>query len=456
MALARFLMPRPDAQAAYATTLFWRVVNRYDQVNSNVLKVSDAEKKQLQDALQLMYRQAYQALGALPRSGPDADPDDLAIFVSSVSWALDDRFVLEAPGDTFPVEFEHAREVADYLFALTERGAWSAVWDRQPGETRLGLDDKMASKGQLSLTGESAFGVPDLHAYALRLRTLGFSANIDRIMKRGGVNEDDDGKMLADYSVSAGYALSSISGHVMGPARTATECDRLASHEGDPARRAPGIVYDAAGMARAVEVCEAAVAADATDQTSRYALARSLSDVEGRLGERVDILLKLASENYAIAYNNLMVTAEERDVADAERRALADAYVNRVARDNFAPALEGLLALPASAERDVTLHWIATFAETRGSPEASLYLAGKATDPSEKAYHLQAAASSRRLPVETVGILFKEAAQIMDGLDASERTLIQGRIEAYRPWDLFGDEMSVETRNALRAEPAGN
>lgn len=205
-------------------------------------------------------------------------------------------------------------------------------------------------------------------------------------------------------------------------------------------------------MAKAVAICEAAVAADPSDPTSRYALARSLSDVEGRLGERVDILLKLASENYAVAYNNLMVTAEERDdVAAAARRKLAEAYVNRVARDNFAPVLEGLMTLPASAERDVTLNWIATFAEMRGSAEASLYLARQAADPSEKAFHLQAAAASKQLPAETVASLYREATQIMDDLDESERGLIQGRIEAYRPGELFEDEISVETRNALKA-----
>lgn len=452
--LAGYLAPRPDAVAADATLRFWRAINRFDYNRSPDLRASDAERAELRDQLDKAFVTAYQALAKLPTTGPEASPDDMAVFVHSVVWGLNQGFAYQSDDQAFPPEFDQARGVADQLFALSEKGEWAAGWSRNPGETMLLLQNRLIGKAQLGPDDERNFGGLDVNAYRLRMRNIVLGASGQRIAIRGGVDKADDEQLAGIYSNAPAYAVAFVTGHEAGSARVgaSSECDRLTAHEADPERRAPGRRYDKDKMAAAVAVCEAAVRANPADKTSQYQLARSLSDVAGREDDRLAILIELARSGYTIAYNNLTATGEDKSVDSKILRKLSDAYSNRIFRDHFEPAYRGLMALPAQLKDDAALRWMAERSAEAGSVEANVHLARAASEPAEKAYRLKAAVAAQPdLADDIAGPLEDEAETVMESLSEADRGLIDARLEAYRPGDLFTDVLTPETEKALRA-----
>lgn len=453
LALAEYLSPRPDAVAAHAATLLWRAENRAMIATSSQLQVSDAEKEKRKAELPAAYRQAYLALSKLPTSGPDMSPDDLALFVSSVRATVSTYLEYTTDAEPMPREFDQARQVADQLFAETERGAWEANWNRPPGDTRMALDDGMAGKMQIGPQDERPFGGMDFNAYRQRMRVIELAASRSRAMLRGGVDAADDREIADRSSSSAAYAVAFVAGREAVHYGT-TECDTLASHEGDPKRRAPGRRYDRENaLAAAIESCRKVGAEDSSDETSRYLYARTLSDTKeaALMNRRTDMLIALArSDDYAIAFNNLAARASELKLAPRLRQPLSEAYVNRVFRDHFMPAYKGLMGLPEDVRSQHGLRWMSEFAAERGSIDANIVLSQQTSDPVEKAYRLLSVVSLPSVSGDMATSIQADADTVMQGLSEAEKDLVRARVAAYRPADLFKDAIPPETEKALR------
>jgi hypothetical protein len=454
MALAEFLMPRPDARAARAATLFWLAINRFDYLKSGDLKISEQDKAQTSN----LFTQAYRELAAYHASNAEASPDDMAVFVSAVTWALNQSFKFEADDQALPPEFDQARIAADKLYALGEKGQWTAAWNMPHGYTRLLLENQLLLATQLSPNDERIpSAAVDMNAYRLRMRNIMLGAERSRIVNRGGADKEDDDEMASGYSNAPAYAVAFVAGRELLQERIAfaSECDRLTAHEADPQRRAPGRKYDKTNMALASVACEREAIAKPADETTQYQLARTLSDIAGREDERLDILFDLARSGYAVAYNNLSATGVDKSIGSKILTGLSDGYSNRIFRDNYKMARTGLMRLPAATQNAAALRWMAERAAEVGSFDANLDLAEEAEEPAEKAYRLRAALAVRPgLSAEMADTLRTRAEVLVQGLSQADQHLVEARLEDYRPTEFFADVLTPEAESALRAAPA--
>ncbi len=205
------------------------------------------------------------------------------------------------------------------------------------------------------------------------------------------------------YSYGAGYSVGSLAGRLAladGTAGSPDACDTLTSFPGDPARRAPGVQFDAIDFGAAIPACRALLAAAPDDARLGYLLGRVLWHEEGeRYAGAVDALAASANAGYAAAFNNLAAYAEDlpETVADASlwNYSLRHGYTQRAVIAGFKRTYDFLLPHAQTAEQVQGLHWLAERAGALGDVDAQLILAdlaGSSPSDEERAFHLEVAA----------------------------------------------------------------
>ncbi len=390
------------AAAVAAASPFWTGI----VLDGRAAALRDAGEQAQSDAIYFDAAAAQveglKALMALMDAGGLTTAEERVLLAMAAYWGASDL-----PAESLRTEaprFDALDTILRENALLAERigdrpPAWLPVWN-------IALFDDVRMNKLLPFGTDTTLRPLSGEDAALLLPVFGHAADYIRQSRRGEINQrfDEDSFIPARWTVQIASAIGYVAGRAGPPGADASDCDRLASHPVDPARRSPGISFATLReqATAAVDQCRAELQAERKsarksperEAALTFMLGRALDAQSEELpaGTSAREALQAAARTCyidAARSGSVMALSNLQNIFNNEYRPLRRAYHEQAILVHFATAHAALSALPGLTEDDrAALLVLARHAADLGSVEAAMILGETEPDPADRAVWL--------------------------------------------------------------------